>query len=186
MYGFRPEADVAVTRFYTTPRVFEAMRRIQESDNALRRVLAEHGDHSVVFIQKAQENVAPCSPNKIRLSNVTTLGPNKRILPVGFQSGFKGQIAATMTDLDAAIATLQSGEDPNRAFQIPITMAIKLLRQIYSTLDFTEEDYPNNLDEMLGALAYLSRASGLKGSGRLLGFWRGNRDVHRIRIAGRF
>ena len=187
MYGFRPVADVAVTRFYTTPRVFEAMRRIQESDNALRRVLAEHGDHSVVFIQRAQEDVVSCSPNKIRLSNVTTLGPNKRILPVGFQSGFKSHIAATMAEIDADIANLQGGEDPNKPFQIPVTGAIKILRQIYSTLDFTEADYPNNIDEMLGALAYLSGALGLNGScGQFLALWRGNRDIHRIRIGGRF
>jgi len=53
MYGFRPVADVAVTRFYTIERGFEAMRRIQQGDIPLRRVLAEHGAHSVVFIQRS-------------------------------------------------------------------------------------------------------------------------------------
>src|SRR6185295_8862885 len=32
MFGFRPIEDLAVTRFYTSPEIYDAMRRIQDSD----------------------------------------------------------------------------------------------------------------------------------------------------------
>jgi hypothetical protein len=64
-------------------------------------------------------------------------------LPVGFQSGFKSRIAATMAEIDADIAYLRGGGDPNKPFQIPVTGAIKILRQIYSTLDFRIGSLPS-------------------------------------------
>ncbi len=68
------------------------MRRIQDSDSALRESILK-GDQEVIFIQKDDKGrVIPCSPNKILLSTTTTLRPFKRLLPVGFQTGYKTNI----------------------------------------------------------------------------------------------
>ena len=188
MYGFRPKEDVAVTRFYTAPAIFTAMQRMQESDNALRRALEAHGDQSVIFIQKAQDNtVIPCSPNKILLSNVTTIRPLKRLLPVGFQSGYKTYIAATIADIDSLIAKHQTAGHPEAPFQLPLDDAIAILEKIYSTLEFEESGYPSNKDELIGAMTHLSQnTSEATQRGLVWGLWRGDRDLSRIREGGRF
>jgi hypothetical protein len=74
MYGARPCADMAVTRFYTTRDIYEVMRRIHEFDSALREAF-EQGSHDkgVYFIRKdVTGKLVPCSPNKLLLSSLAT------------------------------------------------------------------------------------------------------------------
>ena len=188
MYGFRAREDVAVTRFYTAPAIYAAMRRMQESDNALRRALTASCDQSVIFIQKAYDGtVIPCSPNKILLSDVTTIRPHKRLLPFGFQSGYKSYIAATVAEIDALIAPHQIEDKPEAPFELPLADAITILGKIYSTLEFEESGYPNNHDELLGALTHLSMNTTEESQrGLVWALWRGDRDLKRIRESGRF
>ncbi len=104
MFGFRPLEDLAVTRFYTSPEIYDAMRRIQDSDSALRESI-EKGNEEVIFIQKDPTGrVIPCSPNKILLSTTTTLRPFKRLLPVGFQTDYKTNIAPLIKEIDEMLA----------------------------------------------------------------------------------
>ena len=189
MYGFRTEKDVAVTRFYTSVDIYDAMKRMQESDNALRKALeATKGNHSVIFIQKSPDGkVTPCSPNKIMLSEVTTLRPHKRLLPVGFQTGFKSYISKTVLELDELISRHQISTNPEAPFILPLEDAITILRKVYSTLVFDEPGYPNNLDEMIGAISHLSQNTDEESQkGLVYGLWRGGRDIQRIRKGGRF
>ena len=189
MYGFRSEKDVAVTRFYTSVDIYVAMKRMQESDNALRKALeATKGNHSVIFIQKSPDGkVTPCSPNKIMLSEVTTLRPHKRLLPVGFQSGFKSYISKTVLEVDDLISSHQISTNPEAPFVMPLEDAITILRKIYSALVFEEPGYENNLDEMIGAISHLSQNTDEESQkGLVYGIWRGDRDIQRIRKGGRF
>jgi hypothetical protein len=188
MYGFRPKEDMAVTRLYTAASIFEAMRRMQESDNALRRALESHGDHSVIFIQKAPDGtVIPCSPNKILLSDVSTIRPHKRLLPVGFQSGFKTYIAKTVEEIDALVAGHRDELKPDEPFLMPLQVSLEIIEKIYSTLEFEAAGYPNNQDELIGALSHLSMNCVDKSRrGKVWGIYRGGRDLVRIRESGRF
>ena len=95
MFGFRPLEDLAVTRFYTEPAIYTAMRRMHESDVALRQTIERNPDQPVVFIQRDPAGrIRPCSPNKILISNTTTLRPFKRILPIGFQTDVRTRVTA--------------------------------------------------------------------------------------------
>lgn len=188
MYGFRPKEDVAVTRFYTAPAIYEAMRRMQESDNALRRALELSGDHSVIFIQKAEDGtVIPCSPNKVLLSDVTTIRPHKRLLPVAFQSGYKSYIAKPMAEIDAIIEK-HLPKKKEDLFELPLDVALDLVNRIYDTLVFEEPGYPDNRDELIGALSHLSsNCINKTRRNRVLALFRDGRDVVRIREkSGRF
>jgi Z1 domain len=188
MYGFRSREDVAVTRFYTAPMIYEAMRRMQECDNALRRALETSGDHSVIFIQQADNGtVIPCSPNKILLSNVTTIRPHKRFLPVGFQIGYKTYVAPIIAEIDRLIAAFQSPAGAEEPFLMPAETACEILERIYSTLEFSEdEEYGNTCDELIGSLRHLSQnASDETERGKVWVIWRGERDVARVREGGR-
>jgi hypothetical protein len=188
MYGFRAKEDVSVTRFYTAPTIYDAMRRMQESDNALRRALEADGDHSVIFIQKAENGtVIPCSPNKILLSDVATIRPHKRFLPGGFQTGYKTYIAGTVSQVDSLIAQYHQNDRPDDAFLMPLSVALDILQKIYTTLEFEESGYPSNADELIGALSHLSmNCPDPAKRGKVWVLYRGGRDLVRIRESGRF
>lgn len=142
MYGARTKEDLAVTRFYTTRGIYEIMRRIHEFDNALREAfLNGSNEKGVYFIRKdATDKLVPCSPNKIMLSNITTLKPYKRLLPVGFQTGYKTNIRKDIEELDKEINSLKTNESSDH-FVIPIEQALNLLEKMKKTFVFQEEGY---------------------------------------------
>jgi hypothetical protein len=188
MYGFRSREDVAVTRFYTAPMIYQAMRRMQECDNALRSALETSGDHSVIFVQQADDGtVVPCSPNKILLSNVATIRPNKRLLPVGFQTGYKTLIAPKIEEIDELISSYRASDNPEDPFLMPAEKACEILDLIYSTFEFTDEEHGNSRDELIGALRHMSENTPNElEREKVWVIWRGERDVVRVREGGRF
>ncbi|WP_139253299.1 Z1 domain-containing protein [Burkholderia ubonensis] len=88
MYGARPKADLAVTRFYTSHDVYSRLVQIHSLETALRDAF-EDGSHDqgVVFIQNdAKNGIIPCAPNKISLSNVVAVKANQILTPTGFDT----------------------------------------------------------------------------------------------------
>ncbi|RWZ58236.1 hypothetical protein EQV77_09670 [Halobacillus fulvus] len=159
MYGARPLADLGVTRFYTTQRIYSVMKRIHEFDTELRRAF-ERGGHNrgVVFIQReADHQIRPCSPNKILLSSLTMIKPHKRILPTGFQTGYKTYIQKTVAEMDRRIEELKSRaiKRTKEAYLVPIDPLKKVLALIHSTLEM-DEGREFHLDEYESILDYLT------------------------------
>lgn len=159
MYGYR-RPDIAVTRFYTSKAIRYAMTQMEEFDASLRATVEAGGDGAVQFIRKAANgSIVPCSPNKILIATTQTLRPFKRILPVGFQSGYRtgaDGIGATIKALDTKIEALCgfSSEAPKI---VPLATAVALLSQIEPTLQFTEDDAPVfDWDAAKAALTHLS------------------------------
>lgn len=137
MFGYRPFEDLAVTRFYTTRAIYDVMKKIHEFDTALRTAFEKGGqDNGVVFIQKdTQNHIIPCSPNKIILSNTTTLKPFKRLLPVGFQTGYKTKISKIVKDLDEKITAIQKHNDLTEPFLLEVDDAVEIIEMISLTFD---------------------------------------------------
>lgn len=52
MFGYRPIEDLSVTRFYTTMRIYEAMKRMHEIDTALREAFEKALMITVLFLLK--------------------------------------------------------------------------------------------------------------------------------------
>ena len=142
MFGFRPVQDLAVTRFYTARVIYDAMRRMHESDTALRDEIEMNPESPVVFIQRDPAGrVVSCSPNKILLSDTTTLRPFKRLLPIGFQTDVVTRTRPAVTNIDKMIRTM-FGDDTDQPLEVPLTVAIDLLHRIKPTLlSETEEGY---------------------------------------------
>lgn len=85
MYGARDRRDLAVTRFYTSPAIFDRLYRINSLENKLRQALESRAhDHGVVFITSGQSGIRPCAPNKILLSDVVAVGPGEMYSPTRF------------------------------------------------------------------------------------------------------
>ncbi|MFE1246077.1 Z1 domain-containing protein [Fictibacillus sp. NPDC058756] len=159
MYGARSMEDIAVTRFYTTRKIYNIMERIHEFDTELREAFEKGHNQGVVFVQKDTSNkIVPCSPNKILLSNLVTLKPHKRILPVGFQSGYKSYISKKVEMVSKVIQELKQFSPQvmdDDAFLAPVSKVKKILSVIHETL-VMEDGYEWDLDEYFSILDYLT------------------------------
>jgi len=160
MYGTRSKEDLAVTRFYTTRNIYEIMRRIHEFDNALREAFLNGShDQGVYFIRKdASNRLAPCSPNKLLLSTITTIKPYKRLLPIGFQTGYKSNIKKTIEELDEEIIGLKE-ENNSDPIMISIEKALKILDKINKTIVYETDGYGWDIKAHKASLEYLSNNS---------------------------
>jgi hypothetical protein len=171
MFGFRPIEDLTVTRFYTEPQIYDAMRRMHESDVALRNTFERNPDQPVVFIQRDKHGrIIPCNPNKILVSNTTTLQPFKRILPIGFQTANVGLLQGLIREIDQTIERLRSHGNMDRPFEISLEEGIGILSIIQRTLIMeTEEGYKFDWVSTKAALSHLSNsATNTENRGRIL------------------
>lgn len=187
MFGFRPLQDLTVTRFYTEPQIHTAMRRMHESDVALRETIERNPELPVIFIQRdAQGRVVPCSPNKILASNTTTLRPFKRILPVGFQTDFAVRVRPAVANIDQLLSEAAPATGFEQPFEIQLPLAIRLLDQIEPTLLMErDEGYDFDWTAARAALSYMSNASSLpQHRGRVLCLVRQNRNISRAVSSG--
>lgn len=186
MFGYRPIEDLAVTRFYTTMRIYEAMKRMHEIDTALREAFEKGAnDNGVIFIEKDNENkIIPCSPNKILISNTTTLKPFKRLLPVGFQTKYKTHIAKTVQAI-SNIVVKEAADSLTEPFLMDLEQAIEVIRLVKTTHDDTAG---NVWDEkaFISAMEYLSINADSDLKGKVWCIVRKNRNIGRVRVDGRF
>lgn len=144
MYGYR-RADLSVTRFYTSSAIRFAMSQMEEFDQSLRSAIDAGGDKAVQFIRMATNgSIVPCNPNKILVATTQTLRPHKRILPIGFQSGYKtgaSGIGKIIDALDTKISAL-CGFNAAAPKLVPLATALDLISEIEPTLHFPEDDAP--------------------------------------------
>ena len=160
MFGFRPIEDLTVTRFYTARPIYDAMRRMHESDVALRNEIETNPESPVVFIQRDPAGrVVSCSPNKIRISTTTTLRPFKRLLPFGFQTDYATRTKPAVAEIDKRVEAV-FGEDVDDPTVVPLTVAIDVLNLIKPTLVMeTDRGYDFDWAGAVAALEYLSNAA---------------------------
>ncbi|MDQ0156528.1 Z1 domain-containing protein [Robertmurraya andreesenii] len=185
MFGYRPIEDLSVTRFYTTNDIYDVMKKIHEFDSSLRAAFENGGqDKGVVFIQKDDKNkIIPCSPNKILLSKTTALKPLKRLLPVGFQTGYKSYISKTITEIDQVLEQLSTNDE--HPFLIDVDQAITIIEKIKSTF---AEDEGNQWDDaaFISSMEFLSNNTDSKHSGKVWCIVRKDRNISRVRKDDRF
>jgi hypothetical protein len=183
MFGFRPIEDLAVTRFYTEPAIHSAMRRMHESDVALRETIQSNPDRAVVFIQRdPRGQIVPCSPNKILISNTTTLRPFKRILPVGFQTDVRTRVQPLVRQIDAILDQALAGQNPTEPFEVTLAFALDLIRKVEPTLIMeTELGYEFDWEAAQAALEYMSgRTTDSNNRGKVWCLVRRDRNLKRF------
>lgn len=187
MYGARPAADLAVTRFYTTQNIYGVMKRIHEFDRELRGAF-ERGGHrrGVVFVQRdLSDTIMPCNPNKILLSSLTMIKPHKRMLPVGFQTGYKTHIQRKIKQLDRLVEKAENAaiHSEEGAFLITAAEAKGMIRLVHETVEM-EAGHDFHLEEYEGVIDYLSSESDAGAYIWLLS--RTNRQIRRFKKDGKF
>ncbi|WP_233840523.1 Z1 domain-containing protein [Dyella sp. 2HG41-7] len=159
MYGARPKADLAVTRFYTSRGVFARLSQIHALETALREAF-ETGAHDsgVVFIQSdARGGVIPCAPSKISLSDVVAVRPNDMYLPTDFDTIASGGLRRVMKVIDASIPDDCVGT--KKFVQITLNQALDLLDLIAKSL-VSDSEPEFDWGAMKGLLKYYADSAG--------------------------
>jgi hypothetical protein len=188
MYGYR-RPDLPVTRFYTSNAIRYAMGQMEEFDASLRSAIEAGGDRAVQFIRKAADgSIVPCSPNKILVATTQTLRPFKRILPIGFQTGYRtgsNGIGKIVESIDARVTEL-CGFNAEAPQQVSLEAAISLLGEIKKTMHFPEDDAPEfDWDGAVAALAHLCHQHSIATERGKLWLWAANdRESARLASAG--
>jgi len=188
MFGNRPKEDLAITRFYTANIIHAVMTRIDEFDSGLREEFEKGGQNAdVVFIYKdAKDRIVPCSPNKIRLSTTTTLRPYKRMLPYGFQTGYKTRVKMVLENIDAIIKSVQPKDDKNKPFLIDLSVANLIIDNIVKMLKF-ESGFKWDVKSFKASLEFLSNNSNNPTTrGKVWCLVRTDRNVSRFKKDGTF
>lgn len=180
MYGARPFADLGVTRFYTSDRIFQVLERIHQFDDALRAAF-EAGDHGngVVFVTQHGSDIVACSPNKLSLSSIEAIRPGGRALPLGFDIVAGKAAVKTASEIEKMLRQL--GDDgQNNVFEIDISDYRLLMGHAGSVMEFSPD---SSWDVKMAAaqMQYVTRENG----GKLLCSVRRGREIVRLRKNGR-
>lgn len=156
MYGARPRADLAVSRFYTTSSNYVTLKRIHEFDSALRfAFLTGAHERGVAFVAKDESRrVVPCSPSKILVSNIVSLRPNAALVPFGFQTVSKTALSKVNLQLSRLIPT--KAFESSQSVQITCEDAIKILDAIEPSFDF-EPGYSFDWEAARAVIEYYSK-----------------------------
>jgi hypothetical protein len=183
MFGYRPEKDLVVTRFYTALEIYSIMERINEFDNALIDAFEKEAQPGVVFICKDPTNtIIPCAPNKISISSTVTLTPHKRMLPVGFQTDYKTKMRNTLEELDKIIYSKVPAGDKNKPFLIELSMAQSIIDMIDNML-IVEPEW--DVEAFKASLEFLSKNSdNPKTQGKVWCLVRTGRKISRFKAGG--
>lgn len=187
MFGYREKELLAITRFYTTRKIYESMIKITEVDKALREDLeCERFDEGVYFIESKPETltsskIVPCSPSKISVSNIVYLKPYARILPIGFTPKAKAITDAANRKINITLDSLMS-RNQRTPVLISLEEAENILKEIFRTL--TPDDNTNRFitgEKMISILRYLA-----KSSNQCYIIVRRNREILKFKEAGAY
>lgn len=192
MYGNRAKADMAVTRLYTTERIYGVLRKMDDFDNQLREWFVHHiedekQDPSAVFVAyEPGSKIKPCSSQRLIVSNTLVLKPHLRLLPTGFQTGPSSKIERTVNEIDS-ILMHTPGYSTKEFFEITKERAVDIIKKIRDTYIYDREiddnkDYLWDISDMLGCIEYCT----VKSKGILHCLVRTNRELSRIRENGQF
>lgn len=157
MFGYRKPQDLAVTRLYTTEKLYNQMAKINEFDSALRKDFEERrNSDGVIFIRRdAMGKIIPCSPNKIMVSKTQILKEHKRMLPIGFTPKCKSKISAIVGKVDKIILKENPSHKKQSEFTVDKEVACEIINLIYETIDL-DNNYTVNREAMVSLINYLS------------------------------
>jgi Z1 domain len=185
MYGVRSKEDLAVTRFYTSGRIYNAMKKMYEFDAALRESF-EKGEQKdgVIFIQKDKDgNIIPCSPGKVLPDSTTTLKPYSTLRAMGFQTKDKTHIANTIEEIDGILREFcgHKGKFDNQfkqqPFLLPLEQALSICDLINDTFEYSDKQ-DNNIEEFKAVIEHLCKIAGRE---KIYCYVRGGREISRLK-----
>ena len=160
MYGARNPKDLAVTRFYTTVRIYNAMKKMYEFDYELREAFKKgKNNDGVIFVNyDSSEKIKPCSPNKILVTETTIIKPYKRFLPKGFDIKSKNLIEKALQEIYEILSNNNIQRGVNSVANLEMVDFSHLLTLIYRTFDYSKnKEYLWNVLEVMAIAKQTSK-----------------------------
>jgi hypothetical protein len=161
MYGARSQRDIGVTRFYTSARIFDAMKRMHALDTALRKAFesGKFDKDSPIFLAKDKKGeIKHCSPHKILISSTETVRPYRRLLPRGMQTVSQTKMQPIAKQIDSILASY--GYEEAKPFLISLDDISEVFRFIRESYEYevrhNNEDYAWDVSAPISILKYLS------------------------------
>lgn len=194
MYGSRTKEDMAVTRFFTTNRIYNVLAKIHKVDTLLREQFTTrdaNGDiapSNVPIIIGVEKGVVASAKNKIKITKTEVVKPHTRVLPFGFQVGAKKDVKPIVATIDKLIKS-QPGFSEQEGFLISESVAARILSLIEKTYVYGEEygnvGYESNWNSPT-TIAIMRRGLQEVEDRKVWCIFRGGRQVGRIRANGAF
>lgn len=194
MYGNRSKKDMAVTRMYTTFRLYTLLDRINELDEQLRQWLTNYSaqpnfDPSMAVVFSDRGTLRPCSAGKVAMSDCVALRPGTRMVHAGFQTDCQTKIKSIIDDISNTIISQADykNKDVDGIFEVDVSVVIDLLKKVRSTYIYNRQIDNNmgldwNVQEMIGAIQYATTNT----KGKMWMMHKTNRNMSRIRQNGGF
>jgi Z1 domain/Type III restriction enzyme, res subunit len=159
MYGARNKKDLSVSRFYTSARIYIAMKQMYEFDSELRQSFIKGiNNDGVIFVNTdSSKNIRPCAPNKILISNTSTIKPNKRLLPMGFDSKPKSFAENSYLEIIEILKNNGGVINQDSIIKLSFNDFSFLIVAINRTLDFSKDpDYKWDVNTFLSIAKQVS------------------------------
>ena len=156
VFGARSKEDMAVTRLYTTMRIYEAMSRMHYSDKALRANIEEYGPvQHVNFMRTSNDGgVVLCSPSKLLMSNVVTLQAGRRLMPYGMKTIAGSLLKKKSAKITESLNLYSHGKSLRSPFLVPLKDAIVLVNECFDQFDSVIPIAGCSQKEFIAALTY--------------------------------
>ena len=183
MYGNRTREDLAVTRFYTSSRVYDSMRRMYWFDHNLREDIEKNVNTATArFIAKHGKTIIPASPSKLKASNLMSFKAFSRLLPIGFQTRSNTDIKKTISHIDEII--ISKYNPAKTSFLLSKDIVIDIIKKISDTYSY-EPQYQNvGLEwDIAPFIKALELALDEYGTDEVIIYYKGNRDASRFKYA---
>jgi hypothetical protein len=159
MFGYRDKDLLSVTRFYTTRHIYENMTKITEIDMALREDINKgRFEDSVYFVREDEKGqIVPCSPEKIRMSNIVMLKAGRRIFPIGFSPVAKTYSSRYSQQIDRQLSKIIDNNNKG-AVLVSVSILDEIINTAYKAIK-PDEDAARFVtqEQFISTLRYLSR-----------------------------
>ncbi|MBL7766774.1 MAG: DEAD/DEAH box helicase family protein [Chitinophagaceae bacterium] len=181
MYGARKLEDLAVTRLYTTARIYIAMKKMYEFDQELKSsFLKGKNNDGVIFVNYDPTGaIKPCNLSKILITSTQTIKSNKRFLPIGFDIKNKRTSEECYQEIIKILEDKGCTKGQNKIIELSMFEFTQIM--FYCNKSY---DYSQNLSYKWDITSFLAIAKQTSENGIIKCAVKWNRKVGRLKNKG--
>lgn len=188
MYGARDKEDMACTRFFTTPDIYDVLKTMNVFDDYLYQYLKAHRDtvqtdDFTSMVIGYDKRISPSAQNKYTPANTKVLKPYQRTYPVGFQTIEPTENNKLTKKIEEVLQHAVEGKKANEdGFYLvhynDIVEILSLIRESYTyATEYNNVGLEWDINDMVTPLEHLSYDT----DGMVLVAVRGDRNLSRER-----
>jgi len=188
MYGARDKEDMACTRFFTTPDIYDVLKTMNVFDDYLYQYLKAHRDtvqtdEFTSMVIGYDSRISPSAQNKYTPANTKVLKPYQRTYPVGFQTIEPSENNKLTKKIEEVLQHAVEGKEANEdGFYLVhynnVVEILSLIRESYTyAIEYNNVGLEWDINDMVTPLEHLTYDT----DGMVLVTVRGDRNLSRER-----